>query len=143
MHTDPPSASKARLIREFLRLTGIQRKIDEGGFFDHICMPGGPVFAALPQGTLYGDAFEKARNAVRTAYEPHRQVWQAEYDDHVNWEFEEAELEEIVAFLGSAAGQHYAEGMWRMNAYTSTNTEHLVEQIVRDACALAPHSSQG
>ena len=137
MNLEPPSPSKAKLISEFLRLTGIQAKIDEGGFFNRFCGPGGLVFEALPPDTLYGEAFQEARDAVRAAYEPHRNTWQSEYDNHVNWEFHEAELVEIVSFLGSPAGEHYREGMWRMNAYVGTNTEHLFEQIVREACALA------
>ena len=137
MNLEPPSPSKAKLIGEFLRLTGIQAKIDEGGFFDRCCGPGGLVFAALPPDTLYGDASKIARAAVRTAYAPHRSTWQSEYEQHVNWEFEEAELGEIVSFLASPAGEHYREGMWRMNAYIGTNTEHLSEEIVREACVLA------
>jgi hypothetical protein len=137
MNLMPPGPTKARLIGEFLRLTGIQRQIDQAGFFDRFCSPGGAVFSALPPETLYGEAFSKAQAAVRTAYEAHRATWQSEYEDHVNWEFEETELAEIVAFLGSAAGKHYQEGLWRMKAYTATNTEDLVEQIVREACAVA------
>ena len=137
MNLEPPSPSKARLIGEFLRLSGIQRQIDEAGFFDRFCGPGGAVFEVLPPDTLYGQASETARNAVRTAYEPHRCTWQREYNDHMNWEFEESELEEIVSFLGSPAGQHYREGTLRMNAYIATNTEDLVEQVVREACILA------
>jgi hypothetical protein len=137
MNTEPPSAAKAELIRQFLRLSGIQRQIDEGDFFSRHAKPGGAVFGALPGDTAYGDTFEAARRALCTAYEPHRQTWQAEYDDHLNWEFTENELQEIIAFLGSAAGKHYQEGLLRMRAYIGTNTGELVEQIVSEACKIA------
>ena len=137
MNSASPSAAKAQLIRDFLRLTGIQRKIDDGGFFDKFCIPGGAVFMALPGDVLYGEAFTVAKAAISAAYEEHRSVWQDEYDSHVNWEFDEGELGEIVAFLSSPAGKHYQEGLWRMGAYIGTNTEHLIDEILQKACAIA------
>ncbi len=137
MNSEPPSTAKLELIREFLKLTGIQGKIDEGGFFGAHCRPGGLVFSAIPEGTRHRDAFKVARHAVMQAYEPHRPVWQEEYETHINWEFNSDELEEIVTFLGSRAGKHYQEGLWRMNAYISTNTEELAGKIIEDAKLIA------
>lgn len=137
MNIEPPGPAKAELIREFLRLTGLQRLIDDAGFFERFCAPGGAVFAALPGETDYGEAFGAAHSAIRAAYEPHQGVWQTEYEEHINWEFEEDELREIVAFLGSAAGRHYQQGLRRMKAYIGTNTEDLIEQIVQEACVIA------
>ncbi len=73
--------------------------------------------------------------ALLVAYEPRRQAWQEEYEGHLNWEFNEAELYEIVAFLETPTGQHFLEGRRRMDAYVGTNIEHLVEEIVVAAAA--------
>ena len=72
---------------------------------------------------------------MRLAYEPHRLSWQEEYESHINWEFTEAELDEIVPFLEGPSGQHFLEARWRMDAYIGTNTEHLVERIISAAAA--------
>ena len=60
-------------------------------------------------------------------------IWQEEYESHINWEFAESELAQVVAFLEAPVGQHFLDGRWRMDAYISTNTEELVEQIVEEA----------
>jgi hypothetical protein len=137
MNTAPPSPSKAQLVRDFLRLSGLQRDIDEGRVLDAWPGAGAAVYAALPRDIAFGEFVPAATEALRSAYEPHRHVWQEEYERHVNWEFEEDELKAIVAFLGSAPGQHLRDATWRMNAYIRTNTEHLLEQIIKDAVALA------
>jgi hypothetical protein len=142
LNVEPPSPAKATLICEFLRLTGLQKRIDEGAVFDRFCRPGGAVFAALPAETPYGKAFAAAKAAVKAAYDANRIFWQRAYDDHVHWEFEEDELRQIVSFLNSAAGEHYQEALWRMDAYIATNTEPLVEQIVREACVIAAAQGQ-
>lgn len=131
---EPPSASKRQLIREFLKLTGIQDKIDNGSFLEMYAVPGGPLFTkAAANGATFKQAADRSFDALRKAYAPHRPVWQSEYESHVNWEFTEEELTEIVAFLRRPSGQHYLRGRWRMDAYISTNTEEIVEQIVSDA----------
>jgi hypothetical protein len=81
---------------------------------------------------LYGEHVAGPYRELRRAYQKHRPVWQAEYEQHLNWEFTEAELEAIVAFLEGAAGQHWLEAGPRMKAYVGTNTEHLVEDIVAE-----------
>jgi hypothetical protein len=131
-----PNPSKLRLIREFLKLTGVQEKIDSGSFLEMYALPGQPVFAsAASGGATFKEAVERGFAALQTAYSPHKHVWQEGYESHLNWEFTEEELAQIVAFLRTPAGQHYLVGRWRTEAYTETNTEKLVEQIVRDAAA--------
>lgn len=132
----PPSAAKRELIRAYLRLTGLQRRIDSGSFLEPHAFPGGLLTQAMTARggqVTFRDMFEIPMAALRRAYEPHRHVWQEEYERHLNWEYTEDELRQIVAFLDSAAGRHFLEGQWRMNAYVGTNTEDLEQQIVRDA----------
>lgn len=134
---EPPGPSKLDLIRRFLQAAGLQHRIDNGSFLERYAIPGGPVFtSAARDGATLRDAFDAASAALRTAYEKHRHVWQEEYESHVNWEFTEEELREIVTFLESPVGQHFLEGRWRMDAYIGTNTEELTEQIVREAEAV-------
>lgn len=135
----PPSPSKLALIRRFLELNGTQHEIDTGSFLERYAMPGGPLLEMnaldgqpAPIETFQG-AFEKPLNALAQAYAKHRQTWQEEYENHVNWEFSEGELRTIVSFLEGKPGQHFLEGRWRMEAYVGTNTEELIEQIVAEA----------
>jgi len=81
------------------------------------------------------DGFDKRMRALTTAYAPHRAEYQQAYESHVNWEFTEAELAEIVTFLERPVGKHFLDGRWRMEAYTGTNTEEMEEQIVKEAMA--------
>jgi len=135
---EPAGPAKRDLIRRFLRASGIQRQIDTGSFLERHAMPGAPVFASHSRGgASFGEAAQAAIAALRSAYEKHRPVWQEEYERHANWEFTEEELEEIVGFLERPAGQHYLEARWRMDAYIGTNTEELLEEIVREASASA------
>lgn len=132
--SEPPSASKLDLIRRFLKAAGIQNRIDSGSILDRYAFIGGAVFNAAAQGgATIGEAVALAMDALRTAYAPHRHVWQEEYESHLNWEFTEEELREIVGFLEKAVGQHFLEGRWRMDAYIGTNTEDLIEQIASEA----------
>lgn len=132
----PPSPAKLELIRRYLRLTGMQRQIDSGSFLQRFAIPGGPLSQAMSSrgaNVSFRDMFAIPMEALRSAYEPHRHVWQEEYERHLNWEYTEDELRQIIAFLESNAGQHFLTGEWRMNAYIGTNTEELLEQIVRQA----------
>lgn len=136
MIEEPPSPAKLELIRRYQRLTGMQRQIDRGSFLERFAIPGGPLTEAVSSrgGTVtLRDMFELPMAALRRAYEPHRHVWQEEYERHLNWEYTEDELRQIVAFLESDVGQHFLTGEWRMSAYVGTNTEELLEQIVRQA----------
>jgi hypothetical protein len=122
----------------------MQRRIDTGSFLERFAMPGGPLTEAVEAGReriSFRELFEIPMAALRRAYEPHRHVWQEEYERHLNWEYTEDELRQIVSFLESDAGRHYLEGEWRMNAYIGTNTEDLLEQIIREAEADVRSSS--
>ena len=132
--SEPPSAPKLDLIRRFLKAAGIQKRIDSGSVLDRYAFIGGAVFNVAAQGgATIREAVDLATDALRAAYAPHRQVWQEEYESHLNWEFTEEELQEIVSFLENPVGQHFLEGRWRMDAYIETNTEDLIEEIATEA----------
>ena len=131
---EPPSSHKLDLIRRFLVASGIQHNIDNGKFVERFGIPGGHIYArAAERGATFGGAVEASLTVLRSAYEKHRHIWQEEYESHINWEFAESELAQVVAFLEAPVGQHFLDGRWRMDAYISTNTEELVEQIVEEA----------
>jgi hypothetical protein len=131
---EPPSATKRDLIRRFLIAAGIQKAIDSGRFVETYGWPGGPVFAKTARhGESLRDVANAALETLRAAYAKRRHIWQEEYESHINWEFTEDELAEIVAFLEAPVGQHFLEGRWRMDAYIRTNTEAEVEEIVKEA----------
>ena len=137
----PPSPSKLLLIRRFLWVIGRQNQLDTGSFLERYAIPGGPMWQVANGQVLTEDlkgGFEKRMTALRKAYAKHRAAYQQAYEDHVNWEFTEAELAEIVAFLERPVGKHFLDGRWRMEAYVGTNTEDLEEQIVKEAMADLP-----
>lgn len=134
----PPSASKLDLIRRFLRAIGRQDELDTGSFLERHAMPGGAMWHAPADGRLAEsviDGFTRRRAALLAAYERHRADYQQEYESHVNWEFTEEELREIVGFLERPVGRHFLHGRWRMDAYVGTNTEEMEERIVSEAMA--------
>ena len=59
-------------------------------------------------------------------------MWQDEYEQRVNWEFSELELEEIVAFLEGDTGP-LPGGALADEGLRRHDTEDLVEQIVAEA----------
>jgi hypothetical protein len=130
---EPASAAKLVLIRDYLRLCGAQRAIDEGWLWRRYWLPGGEVFDAVPEGISPGTAMERAMGALLAAYEPHRSALQAAYEEHVNWEFEEDELAEVVRFLGTAAGQHYRDAAESMDFYVECAIREPFEDIVEEA----------
>jgi hypothetical protein len=132
----PPSPSKLKLVRRFLQLNGTQQEIDSGSFLDRHGLPGGALVPKLPAAMTLDtgiDLLLKPMEAIRRAYQPRRAEFQKEYEHHVNWEFTEAELTEIVGFLETAAGQHFLAGRWRMDAYVGTTMEDAVEEILQAA----------
>jgi len=140
---EPPNPSKLHLIRRFMQLTGLQRRLDTGSFLERYAIPGGPMWQSPRAGSQDGVTFlqllERRIAALDRAYARHRATYQRDYENHINWEFTEAELEEIVAFLSRPAGQHYLDGSWRMEAYVGTSVEELEEQIVREAVSSMPN----
>jgi hypothetical protein len=133
---EPPNPSKLLLIRRFLRAIGRQDQLDTGSFLERYAIPGGPMWQ-VSNGQVLTESltggFEKRMAALTNAYAKHRAAYQQAYEDHVNWEFTEAELAEIVSFLERPVGKHFLDGRWRMDAYVGTNTEELEEQIVKEA----------
>lgn len=135
---EPPSPGKLQLIRHFLQLIGHQERLDTGSFLERYALPGGPMWAVTPGAVnteSFGDGFKVRFDALKAAYAKRRAKYQQAYEDHLNWEFTESELKEIVTFLGNPVGKHYLDGRWRMEAYTSTNTEEMEEDIVKEALA--------
>jgi hypothetical protein len=128
---EPLSPSKRELIRRFLSAAGIQERIDSGGFLDHLAVQ--LISKAAESGATFEGTVDVAFRALRGAYAKHRDVWQEEYESHVNWEFTQDELDQIVQFLETPAGQHFLEGGRRMDAYIGTNTEELAQQIYSEA----------
>jgi len=135
---EPASPSKQRLIRRYLQLIGRQDQLDTGSFLERYAIPGGPMWQVSNGQVLtesLKDGFDKRMAALRKAYAKHRATYQQAYEGHVNWEFTEAELAEIVTFLDRPVGKHFLDGRWRMEAYVGTDTEELEEQIVKEAMA--------
>lgn len=133
-----PSPTKLKLIRQFLDLIGVQHQLDTGSFLERYAMPGGPMWAVTPGEPLQedlADGFRVRFEALKIAYAKRRTAYQQDYEDHLNWEFTEDELKEIVTFLGKPVGKHYLDGRWRMEAYTRNNTEEMDEDIVKEALA--------
>jgi hypothetical protein len=135
---EPPSPAKLELIRQFLQLIGLQERLNTGSFLERHAVPGGPMWKVMLGKPIEEDlleGFQVRFDALKTAYSKHRETYQQEYEDHLNWEFTESELKEIVGFLDTPVGQHYLDGRWRMEAYTNTNTEDLEEEILKEALA--------
>jgi hypothetical protein len=136
--SEPAGPSKLKLIKQFLELVGQQEQLDIGSFLERYALPGGPMWPVkpdVPPSENFKEGFEKRLGALKAAYIKRRAAYQQFYEEHLNWEFTEAELQEIVAFLSKPVGKHYLDGRWRMEAYTNTNTEGMEEEIVKEAAA--------
>lgn len=134
----PPSPTKLKLIRQFLQRIGLQERLDTGSFLERHALPGGSMWAVTPGEAITEsllDGFKIRFAALKAAYAKRRAAFQQAYEDHLNWQFTETELDEIVTFLSKPVGQHYLEGRWRMEAYSSTNTEDMEQEIVDEAVA--------
>ncbi len=132
--TTPPSEEKQRLIAEFLRLTGVEQSIDRASFIDRFAMQD---HMAVWRGSderrfTFREALDHVFDAYRTEFAKYRDQFQQAYASHVNWEFTEEELRTINGFLRSDTGQHYLDGLWRMNAYTTTNTEDIIAEVTQN-----------
>jgi biotin carboxylase len=130
------SQMKLALIRRFLELNGTQAAIDDGTFLDRYADSSPVLIEAVEGGggsTTLRDRLVRPIEALRRAYLPHRGEYQAAFEAHVNGEFTEDELREIVGFLETDTGQHFIEGRWRMDAYTQTSMEEITEEIIVQA----------
>jgi len=134
---EPASPAKLKLIRQFMQLIGLQDRLDTGSFLERYAIPGGPMWAVAPGEFTesLSDEFKARFDALKAAYAKRRAAYQRAYEDHLNWEFTEAELKQINAFLEKPVGKHYLDGRWRMEAYTTTNTEDMEQDIVKEALA--------
>jgi hypothetical protein len=132
----PPSAEKQQLITRFMRASGLQGRLDSGSFLER--------YAFIPEldwtrgrtTITFREATVGPIETLKSVYEKYRSDYQEAYEAHINWEFTEEELRQMVAFLESPVGQHYLDGTWRMEAYTNTNMEETEEALVNEAVAL-------
>lgn len=133
----PPTEEKLALIRRFMTVVGIQSRLDSGSFLERYAfVPGlgwheGRVENRKESNLLGG--ITGPIEALKAVYEKYRPVYQSEYEQHLNWEFTEDELRQMIAFFDSAVGQHYLGGTWRMEAYISTNMEETEQALVAEA----------
>ena len=135
-----PSSSKIDLINRYLDATGWTARIEGVGIFERFTLPSSdnPLFAAAMErneAESLPATLDRMTAAVERHYAPHREDFRNLYVSHVHWEYEEAELRQIVEFLESPAGRHYRDGNWRMEAYNDTNTEDDVAEIIAAAAA--------
>lgn len=132
----PPSSEKQKLIHRFMRASGLQAKLDSGGFLERYAMIPELDWQKGRSTTTIFEALTGPIQALKSIYEKYRPEYQEAYESHINWEFTEDELRQMVAFLESPVGQHYLDGTWRMEAYTGTNMEEIQENLVKEAVAL-------
>ena len=133
----PPTEAKLELIRRFMAAVGIQDQLDSGSFLER--------YAFVPElGWNEGRAGTRSESnlletltgpieALKAVYEKYRSSYQSEYEQHLNWEFTEAELRQMIAFFESPVGQHYLDGTGRMAAYIGTNMEENEQALVAEA----------
>lgn len=133
----PPTVEKLKLIRRFMTVVGIQGRLDSGSFLER--------YAFVPElGWHEGgdedrtesnlmDGFTGPIEALKYVYEKYRPIYQSEYEQHLNWEFTEDELRQMIAFFDSSVGKHYLDGTWRMEAYIGTNMEETEQALVAEA----------
>lgn len=133
----PPTEEKLELIRRFMVVVGIQSRLDSGSFLER--------YAFLPEFAWHESGVEKGTEsdpsgcltgpiqALKAVFEKYRPVYQSEYEQHLNWEFTEDELRQMIAFFDSPVGKHYLDGTWRMEAYIGTNIEETEQALVAEA----------
>lgn len=133
----PPTEEKLELIRRFMTVVGIQSRLDSGRFLER--------YAFVPELGWHEvgsedriesnllDGLTGRIEALKAVYERYRPAYQSEYEEHLNWEFTEDELKQMIAFFDSAVGQHYLDGTWRMEAYIGTNMEETEQALVAEA----------
>jgi hypothetical protein len=131
---EPPSAAKLKLIRRFMRASGLQARLDSGSFLERYALNPALNWNEGRTNINLLEAWTGPIETLKTVYlEKYRPLYQEAYEQHLVCEFSEQELQEIVAFLEAPVGQHYLEGTWRMEAYTHTNMEEDEEALVREA----------
>ncbi|MBX7534031.1 DUF2059 domain-containing protein [Qipengyuania sp. 1XM1-15A] len=127
----PPSGEKLELIKRFMTVVGIQSRLDSGSFLEQYAF-----IAELGwhEGEVeISEALTGPVEALKAEYEKYRSIYQSEYEQHLNWEFTEDELRQMVAFFETPVGRHYLAGSWRMEAYIGTNMEETEQALVAEA----------
>lgn len=132
----PPSAEKLQLIRRFMHATGLQARLDDGTFLERYAFVQELDWQEGRTTTNVLEALTGPIDALKSVYDKYRPSYQEAFESHINWEFTDEELSQMVAFLESPVGQHYLDGTWRMEAYTATNMEETEEALVNEAIAL-------
>tara|TARA_B100000678_G_scaffold178248_1_gene148673 strand:+ start:203 stop:733 length:531 start_codon:yes stop_codon:yes gene_type:complete len=133
----PPSEEKLALIRRFMVVAGIQGRIDSGNFLERYAFAPElgwrePTVEGESAANLL-DALTDRIETLNSVYEKYRPQYQSAYERHLNWEFTESELRQMIAFFETPVGQHYLDGTWRMEAYTGTDLEETEETLVAEA----------
>lgn len=120
-----------------MTVVGIQSRLDSGNFLERYVsvleLGWHEDGAENPNEFNLLDSLTGAIEALRTAYEKYRPVYQSEYEQHLNWEFTEDELRQMIAFFDSPVGKHYLDATWRMEAYIGTNMEETEQALVAEA----------
>lgn len=132
----PPSAEKLQLIRRFMQATGLQARLDDGTFLERYAFIRELDWEQGRTTTTVLEAITGPIDALKSVYEKYRPSYQEAFESHINWEFTDEELLQMVTFLESPVGQHYLDGTWRMEAYTGTNMEETEDALVKEAVAL-------
>ena len=133
----PPTEEKLELIRQFMTVVGVQSRLDSGSFLER--------YAFVPELGWHEGGVESRKEsnlleeltgpieALKAVYEKYRSDYQGQYEQHLNWEFTEDELRQMIAFFDSPVGKHYLDGTWRMEAYIGTNMEETEQALVAEA----------
>ena len=132
----PPSAEKVQLIRRFMKATGLQSRLDDGTFLERYAFVRELNWQEGRTTTTVLGMITGPIDALKSVYGKYRPSYQEAFESHINWEFTDEELRQMVTFLESPVGQHYLDGTWRMDAYTATNMEETEEALVNEAVAL-------
>jgi len=133
MNEQPASSEKHALILRFMCATGLQDEIDSGSFLERYAVNPRLDWQNGTGETTIIEMFTGPIEALRTEYEQYRERYQEEFENHINWEYTEEELRQLVTFFESPVGQHYIEGDWRMRAYSATNLEEIEWELVQKA----------
>lgn len=139
------TAEKLELIRRFMIVAGIQSELDSGRFLERYALSPefGWIEGSVESWEKRGARRRKESNlmidiigrieALKAAYKKYRPVYQTEYEKHLNWEFTEDELRQMVDFFDSPVGKHYLDGIGRIGGYIGTNMEETEKALVAEA----------
>ncbi len=138
----PINPEKLKLIHAFMRASRLQAKVDSGEVVPKQARAA--IWKAMTVrfedgalgDVLFPDFVAAPGRALSQAYAPQRDEWQAQYENHLNQEYANAELEALTAFFDSPLGKHYLDGEWRMRTYIRSNMEPAVEDLQTEAEAI-------